>query len=308
MTRQRNGFTLVELLVVTGIMAALFGLLLGASGQRPSSLRAAQDFASILLAAQSRGLGRPEGAAVIVEAPVVPVAAPRTGTILHDGTMLPPIVVGVTGGVLDAHADLVNGYKVRFRRAAGTGFVTISPWLALRADNPVPDPDPVPVRRESAGQTAANTIIAPLGGGIEAVVVRYPTTGPKPTTIVSAIAIDLRHSGVGDDPAAAHGHGTFENQGPVAIVFDQTGRVSEVILLVGSQGGTEALVPNEPIYFYFAEQTSITANESLSSDRSAWVAINPQTGRINVSSNVPSVETDLVAARDKARQAIAIGN
>ncbi len=305
MTRQRRGFTLVELLVVTGIMAALFGLLLGASGQKPSSLRAAQDFASILLAAQSRALGRVEGAAVIVEAPA---AAPRTGTILHDGTMLPPIVVGVTGGVLDAHADLVNGYKVRFRRAAGTGFVTISPWLALQADNPTPDPDPVPARRESAGQTAANTIIAPLGGGLEAVVVRYPTTGPKPTTIASAIAIDLRHSGVGDDPAAAHGNGSFENQGPIAIVFDQTGRVSEVILLVGSQGGTEALVPNEPIYFYFAEQTSITANESLSSDRSAWVAINPQTGRINVSTNIPSAETGLVAARDKARKAIALGN
>lgn len=296
MTRQRHGFTLVELLVVAGLLASLFALVVASGVQTPNAIRAAQDFSSMLLSAQSRALGRPEGAAVIVEAD--PDVA-RRGIVVHDGAMLPPMAVAAPDGVLESHPDIANGYKVRFREAVGEGFITISPWLALA--------NGVPKRRESAGQTVTNTIIKPLGNDIEALVVRYPTSGPKPVKLPKGIAIDLQHSGVGDTPAAAHGHGRFANQGPVAIVFDQTGRVAEVIMRVGTPGGTEPLVPNEIIYFYFAEQSVIDANASLGSEKSAWVAINPQTGRINVSSNVPSAETGLVAAREKARKAIALG-
>jgi len=300
MTLQRRGFTLVELLVVAGILAVLFALVVGSSGQRPTAIRAAQELASMLLSAQSRALGRTEGAAVIIEPDA---SVPRNGAVVHDGTMLPPIIIAAPAGVLGAHPDLANGYKVRFRQKVGavspTSFITISPWLALQAG--------VPVRRESAGQTVANTIIKPVGAAIEALVVRYPTMGAKASKLSTAIAVDLRHSGVGEDPAAAHGHGRFENQGPIAVIFDQTGRVAEVIMRVGTPGGTEPIVPNEIIYFYFAERKDINASQSLGSDRSAWVAINPQTGRINVSANVQSAETGLVAARDKARKAIALG-
>lgn len=298
MNRRRAGFTLVELLVVAGLMAVLFALVLAggpAGGQMATARRAAQEFASMLLAAQSRALGKPEGAAVIVEAAA---DAPRLGTVIHEAVGLPPVVVTVTSGSLAANTQLSQAYKARFRMPAGTGFATISPWLKLQNQQPV--------RRLSAGQTAANTLIVPPAAE-EAVVARYPVMGPRPVKLATTVAIDLRHSGVGDDPAALHGHGEFEEGGPVALVFDQTGRVAEVIQQVGMAGGppVEPVVPSEPIYFLFADRQAITAEEALASNASFWVAVNPQTGRINVSSNEPAA--GLTAARAKARQGIAIG-
>ena len=82
--RAPRGFTLVELLVVVSIMASLFGLIV--VGMRPSVggelRRAAQQFASVLLAAQSRGIGDPKGSAVVLELDISsgPVMASRSPT------------------------------------------------------------------------------------------------------------------------------------------------------------------------------------------------------------------------------------
>jgi Tfp pilus assembly protein FimT len=298
MSRSRTAFTLVELLVVASLMAMLFGLVLsvGRGGGKSSARRAAQEFASMLLAAQSRALGKPEGAAVIVEAGG---NEPRLGTVLHDGLGLPPVVGKLDDdGKLEQSPQLAEGYKLRYRMEAGKGFATISPWMAVR--------DGQGTLRTVVGQTDANTIDDPPAA-TEAIVVRYPVKGPKPTKLSKQVAVDLEHSGVGDDPAASHGHGRFEGQSPVAVVFDQTGRVAEVIQQVGAEGGPpiDPVVPTEPIYFLFAERSAIEGNTSLTSDKSVWVAVNPQTGRINVSSNEPS--STLATARQKARQGVAIG-
>lgn len=301
MKRSQTAFTLVELLVVASIMAMLFGLILSVGrggGEKSSVRRAAQEFASMLLAAQSRALGRPEGAAVIVEAEA---GQPRLGTVLHDAAGLPPVVVGVAGdGALDNNPVLSEGYKVRFRMTAGDGFATVSPWLSLRNNQAQ--------LREAVGQTAANTVHVPPAAD-EAVVARYPAMGVKPVKLSKKVAIDLQHSGVGDDPTAAHRHGRFQDYAPVAVVFDQTGRVAEVIQQVGTAGGppVDPIVPAEIIYFLFSDREAIDQNTSLGSEKSVWVAVNPQSGRINVSSNEPSANGSLVDARSKARQAIAIG-
>lgn len=295
----RRAFTIVELLVVTGIMAMLFGLVLavGRSDQGSSARRAAQEFASQLLAAQSRALGRPEGAAVIVEADDANV---RMGTAFQEGHMPQPILVSVENGTLKNPPSSGTGYKLRFQMVSGGGVTPISPWLSLR--------DQKPSRRQSAGQTPANTIDVPPAAD-EAIVVCYPVRGTAPVVLAGKIAMDLQHSGVGDNPDATHGHGRFSSQAPIAVVFDQTGRVGEVIQQVGVSGPSvvDPIVPYETIYFFFANRDTIEDNTSLASDDSFWVAVNPQTGRINVSANVPTATGDLTVARTNARQAIAVG-
>jgi hypothetical protein len=65
-----------------------------------------------------------------------------------------------------------------------------------------------------------------------------------------------------------------------------------------------------PIYLLVASRDEVTAGTALGTDRSAWVVVHPQTGRISVSSNVPQSATDataLRAARARAREGIAIG-
>ena len=297
MTRVRSGFTIVELLVVAGLMAALLGLVLAGGRPNVTPRRMAQEFASMLLAAQSRALGRPEGAAVIIE---VDPSNAALGVTLHEGIGMPPVVVACPAGALSLSDDLkANGYRMRFQSRSGGGTSNASPWLALR--------NGVPARRDSAGQTPDNTIVIPPSANPEAVVVRYPVTGPKPLQLPSQVGVDLKNSGLGELPTATHGLGTFDNKGRLAVVFDQTGRVAEIIPHCGGPpvAGLDPTVPTGLIYFLFATRPDIAANEMLTNDKSAWVAISPQTGRINVSSNVPGAS--LTINRENARRGVAVG-
>lgn len=299
MTGRPKGFTLIELLVVAAVMAVLFGLILtGGRGRSQSALRAAQEFASLLLSTQSLALREPNGAAVIVESDG---AVPRLGSLARQAAGRAPIVARVQNGTLQGHPDVGQTYKFQYRAACGKGTITVSPWLSVRNGQAG--------LRVVAGQTVENTILDPPSDGLEAHAARYPAPTDETLTIASPIGIDLRHSGVGDDPAAAHKHGRFEGKAPVAVVFNRTGRVAEVIQEVGRPGGPadDPIVPHGIIYFLFAERSDIDANSSLSSNKSYWVAINPQSGRINVAANEPTANGNLSVAREKARKALAKG-
>jgi len=387
-------------LVVAGIMAVLFSLIVAGGRSKPTALRAAQDFASMLLAAQSRALGKPQGAAIIIE---TDAGTTQLGSVIHEADTLPPIVIPLAGSDYGLHNDfpdlvtvpnfstststlLQDCYKMRFQRKSGPAATdareVVSPWLGLRAmtlqgpngfksgASPPTNSVGVPVRRESAGQGVLNTSFVPRDtfsatppgsnlANYEAVVIRHPTIGLNSTRITPGMAIDLRFSGVGDSLTASHGYGSFNGTPPVgmsplAIVFDQTGRVSDVLQQVktrdlASLGGghninasdvrsppnpppdnrdhldknfpsiehpdwrdpaaTAPLVPNEIIYFLFVDRKAIENDQSLGSESAAWVALDPLTGRISVSSNVAGVagSTDVGLARTNARSAVVFG-
>ena len=290
--RDLKGFTLVELLVVTGLMASLLGLLVavGRPNVKSTVRRAAQDFAGSCLATQSQALGKPQGAGVVV---VPNTVSSRMGTTVHDAGMQPLITGNVSGwppadprkpdvsvavaadpcSIRD-QAILSNAFKVRF-------------------------------------QTLQNAIWPKGSSGLQAALAQYPSAGTLLLAMPKQVAIDLKYSGVGETQDASHGYGSFDGLGTIAISFDDVGRLSEVMRKVQEPrtSSDQPIVAAETVYLLFAARSDIEQNSSLSNDTSIWVAINPLSGRTTLATNVPQSATDaaaLKAARAKAREGSAL--
>lgn len=310
----RHGFTLVELLVVASIMAVLFGLVLVGARPNPGAVlqRAAQQFASVLLATQSRAIGRPEGAAVILVGAGVSSAEVLAGDrpTLVRGTVasgLPPVNPSVTSTAATLTptngGDLSKGYRIRFHgNPQGTGPVLPpSPWFAF-------DPPQTVRLRTDDGQAPGNTSWPAAGGGpLHFSLICYPARGSKLMDFPAKIGIDLRYSGTGDDPATTWGG--LANANDIGLSFDTVGTVDA---LMRGLGGASPRVrqPVEPVYFLVATREDIDKDRALAAEQSLWVAVHPLTGRVTVSSNVPQAGKDRVAvraARASARAAAVIG-
>ncbi len=308
MKRRRAAFTLVELLVVMAICAVLMTLVL--TGARPSQRgqvkQAAQSLASVLLGAQSRALGKPAGAAIVLESSGVFSAT------VADAFPPPLIEGGVTSGMppaqLDAAfatvsltpfngvTDLSQGYKIQFVLPGAA--TAVSPWMAF-------DPASSKVSfRGADAQTTQNTIWPQSQSGLNARIACYPTSRQAAYTFPKAAAIDLRYSGVGEDPP----WGRLDAAGPIVLAY---GMIGEVDALMKINSRTDLpITPVSPVYLLVASTDDIEANTSLVKATSLWVVVQPQTGRVTISSNVPQTGTDataLRAARASARAGLPIG-
>lgn len=321
--RKKQGFTLVELLVVTGLIASLLSLLVvvGRPSEQSGIRRAAQDLAGALLAAQTRALGKVEGAGVLIPASGT---NSRIATLAYEATPQPVRVVSISGtsgswppadlGTLPRkHSTLVrlnpadaiaeaNTFKLRFQSPSGD---ILTPWFLFASGTALGEGL---VRfRSSTGQTSENTTW-PKGNGLMAAMVQYPTQSVSTLAAPKRVAIDLRHSGVGENPNAAHGYGRLDLLGTIGVMYDEVGRLSEVMCKVmepRSVTDPAPAVAGETVYFLFAAQSDIEQNQSLSSQNSVWVAINPVSGRATVADNVPQAGDSaaaLAAARVKARE------
>lgn len=314
---RRSGFTLVELLVVAGIFAALFGLVL--NGFRPSASgqvrRAAQSIVSAILAAQSRAIGNPAGAGLILD----PEGAARAVAAVSSADMLPLIMGTCTGGMPPsnrsattasvtispsnaASGDLASGYRIQFGRwAPGQA---AAPWMAFSGGSTVSF-------RTANGQTSQNTIWPePSPAGLPVVIARYPAKGELLVDLTKTVAVDLGFSGIGDGTSFDPTWSTLSSKGAIGVTFDSVGGLDAAMQQLLGAGTAAATHPLSPVYLLVAPRRDVEAGTALASEQALWVVIHPQTGRVSVSSNVPQTGTDataLRAARAKARAQAVIG-
>jgi prepilin-type N-terminal cleavage/methylation domain-containing protein len=325
----RRGFTLVELLVVTGLIGSLLAIVvvgLRSEGSEATQLRrSAQAFASALLAAQSRAIGNPSGAGVLID----PIGV--QGLVISSALMQPMITGSVSNGMPPSDpavtsatiqvtptnadlADLIHGYQIMFGPPpAGDPAQLIRPESAWFSYAPLTTGSAVVRFRPFGGQTGLNTIWPRSEGEpVYATIARYPSKGDAVATMDKLVAVDLRHSGMGSDPST--GFGRLDGKGAVAVTFDRTGSVREIMqsVLATTARSTDPQIPKQPIYFLVAPRADIdnSSVNVLSRQDVVWVTIFPQTGRVAVSSNVPQTGTDtaaLIAARANATLGIPIG-
>lgn len=314
---RRAAFTLVELLVVAGIFASLFGLVL--AGVRPSAAgevrRTAQSIVSVILATQGRALGNPAGAGLILD----PDGAARTVTTVSAADMLPLIVGTCTNGMPPSDrslptasvtitpsnagaGELGNGYRIQFGRS-GSGQAA-APWMGFSGGSTVS-------LRTANGQTGQNTIWPERGpGDLPVVIARYPAKGEMLVDLPKNVAIDLGNSGIGDGGNFDATWSNLASKGPIGLTFDSVGGVDAVMQQLLGAGGATVTHPLSPFYLLVAPRKEVEAGTALASEQALWVVIHPQTGRVSVSSNVPQTGTDadaLRAARAKARAQAVIG-
>jgi prepilin-type N-terminal cleavage/methylation domain-containing protein len=303
----RKGFTLVELLVVMGMLAGFMALIL--AGMRPTGSSQARQFAQLmsasLLTAQSKALASPTGSAIVLAAGENGMPAVACNSI-YRADVAPFIVGTCTSGVPPAslsgtttaavlsptNTDAVafdSGYKIRFYSDLANGSAP-SVWFAFNPTN-------TEVSFNAAiNQTIDNTVWpTPYPGKLlDFEMARYPARSGLDFVPTAQAGIDLRYSGIGDLPNAAYG--TLSAEAP------------SITLLFNRQGGLEAIdgsvttptSPTAPLYLLVASVADIADNASLQSENSRWVTIAPSTGRVTVSPNVPNA--NVFDARAFARQ------
>lgn len=305
-SRLRRGMTLVELLIVVGLLSVFMALVVAGvrNSQTPQVRRVAEQLAAALASAQARSLGVPEGAGTIV-------TIVSNSAAVYDAVMQPLIEATVTGvppsppsattasvNVTPTNADdATRAYKILLTGTGGPG-VSSTAWMAFASPGTVNF-------RAGTGQTTDNTVWPrPLASGtVSALLGQYPGKGSAAVGLGDAITIDTRYSGTGDGTQ-------FSGRAWIAVVFDRVGRVGEVLTCDQdpdvNTSGISVSLPASTIYLLVARKEEVDANTSLASDESLWVAIAPQTGRVIVADNVPQSDTSQIrAARQNARQGIA---
>ena len=317
-SRPVNGFTLVELLVVAGLMAGMLGLVLATSRPDPGVQlrRFSQSVSSSILATQTRALGNESGAALVITAANVTSAAASelffadippaiTGSIPAVPNV--PIISG-NAGVLTLSPDnadsVENGYRIRFLNAASVT-TPRTPWFRFSASGAATGTASFDV---AVSQTARNTIWPMTSGSSMAFQLGlFPRASTPAFPAIKQAGIDLRYSGVGDDPARTFG--TLYGSTPVCICFDRTGRLDCLIGSLPSQPQVP-FTPTAPLYLLLASLVDIEADRALQSEASRWLVITPGTGRTSLAKNLPQTggtPANVIAARLHARAGVGTG-
>jgi hypothetical protein len=135
----------------------------------------------------------------------------------------------------------------------------------------------------------------------------FPRASTPAFPVIKQAGIDLRYSGVGDDPLSTFGK--LEGTTPICICFDRTGRLDCLIGSLPSQPQVP-FTPTAPLYLLLASLVDIEADRALQSEASWWLVIAPGTGRTSLAKNLPQTggtPADVKAARLHARAGVGTG-
>ena len=313
-----HGFTLVELLVVASLMAGMLALVLATSRPDPSGeiRRFTQLLSSSVLATQTRALGKEGGAALVLASPSG--ATPAANEVFFAD--VPPMITGSiavppnapiissTAGLLTLSPDnadsVEEGYRIRFLNAAP--FMPRSQWFRF---SPVASGLSGTASFDVAASQTARNAIWPMTSGtsLSFEIARFPRASTSAFKVIQQVGIDLRYSGVGDNPSTPFG--TLSGVTPICVCYDRTGRLD---CLIGSPVSLPRVPfkPTAPLYLLLASLADIQTDEALRSESSRWLVLAPGTGRAFLSKNVPvpgNTAADVFAARLLARTGVSIG-
>lgn len=317
----QRGFTLVELLVVSGLFLVFFSMTVAAMRpNRDTQVRElSQQLSSALLTLQTKSLHSESGSALILDPAMNdPALAAVSGTgcgACFLGQM-PPFIRGTATGLPEPSSatsatgsftpvtagvsDLADGYQVRFTDDASGAVLT--PWLSFSSSG---SNTCTVTFKTGLSQTANNTLWPVTAAPPGFIVARRPLRGQAAFSPPKLAAIDLRYSGVGDRRTASFG--SLVGLGAVSICFNRQGRFETIIQ---SASPNASLHPSAPLYLLLATEADIRADTALQSQVSRWLAISPGSGRITVARNLVvsgRTEADVNAARANARTAITEG-
>lgn len=329
MTASRNckGFTLVELLVVTGLLGALFSIVI--STLRPNRASHTRDLAqaiiSEVLETQTRALTNEAGAALLLDP--VGSASPDNALSISvlQGRPL-PLVTATTGTthllwtagnsgtcrLFPTNADVMDivqhGYKLRIGQetvppppSPPLAFRPRTPWLALTSASFVNTGEAAvsfgfrALNGESSQNEVWPTPLTTSGSirSFDVQVERYPGRGPQAVAAGNLAAIDLRYSGMGDEWVLRfvnYRWSSFQGRGTLGLCYGRDGQVDSLMQGVLQLSlRIQPITPTAPIYFLVAVREDILADwqRVLASEDSVWVVIDPRTGRAYGAKNVP---------------------
>ncbi|MBM4012558.1 MAG: hypothetical protein FJ286_14470 [Planctomycetes bacterium] len=280
--RRPSAFTLIELLVVASIMLLMFGLVL--SGARPSPRgqirQAAQSLASLLMSAQSQGLGNAAGAGLVLQSGTV-AGLPATMATTIAAAALPPFLTGTTGPgfppsnprvsnaavtlfPLNGDADEVqHGYKIRFGGAVATGnaypFQPPTAWMSLAAPAVGGGSSCTAMVRlrygvATSGNNAGSNVAAvwpeptknAAGGNnpLDFQIARYPVIADTLLDMPKTAAVDLRYSGIGEDVTTVWNQASWLSSGAAVSGWGTLAGKGSIAIVFDSVGGVDAVMQN----------------------------------------------------------------
>lgn len=281
----RKAFTLVELLVVTGLLASLLSLVIVA--MRPTEdaqiRQVANALTSAIMQTQTKALSKTEGAALAIFPSGTSVAFCEIDPpiIATSTTAIPPAAVSaVIGFLAPSNAETVaNGYQIRFSAGGSYG-----PWFRF-SPSPTNALSGTVSMRPDLGQNLVSTVWPTLtSGSIGCEISRIPLASQSAVSFPKSVVIDTRFSSVGDEVYVETKPSPLlysANQlGGMYLHFDRTGVLSTII----PGNGGAPIKPIKPIYI-LVRAASQTA--PLQSQTATWVTIFPGVSRVMTGKNVP---------------------